>query len=88
MNFKLKSILLEQNDRNEIIGRLMFWKQAITHSIHLLENAAKAEEAKQRALTNSNSYPKYIDCCAIYDSFIELAIVYFCGVMDIYGAFF
>lgn len=88
---------MEYKTKKEIIGRIWLWSESISKTKHLLEMSFRALEGKQdekrraeiikteRILDRENyseSFPTWLECCAIYDAFVELAIIYFCQVFN------
>ncbi|MGZ3892918.1 MAG: hypothetical protein ACXVPN_03865 [Bacteroidia bacterium] len=64
---------------NEIIGRLWIWEESLSKTKYLLNLAFRANQEKDQQNTNG-SFPSRLECCGIYETCIELAVVYFCQI--------
>ncbi len=110
---------MDTETKNEIIGRLWLWSEAVSKTKHLLEMSFRTNEGKQESfrLQEQETYaiklkefakqqpdyrndivfpshrkkfdeiyprafPTWLECCAIHDAFVELAIVYFCQLFN------
>ena len=72
------------NSINEIIGRLWIWETSLlrTKRLLLLASSAYTDFQEKQHEARKDLFPTEEECDLIFNSSIELAIVYFCQILN------